>query len=246
MNKPVGMTSHRMAMGLSKSYKRVVSHTGSLDPMAKGVMIFLIGAGARSIQARWQEMNKEYEFEVIFGFSTDSHDVLGFVENVIQYKNKFVTTIKLKNILNKWKGSLKLPCPVFSHRVIRGKPLYWWARQGRLSEIKIPELEVKIHQVKLLGIRTISKEWFRTRIKKKIGLIEGDFRQQAILEKWGTSLDETQNKCFTIASVWVSCGKGTYVRSLAHHLGESLGIPSLAYSITRTRNGPFRLKDCLE
>jgi tRNA U55 pseudouridine synthase TruB len=67
----------------------------------------------------------------------------------------------------------------------------------------------------------------------------GDFRQQEILKIWRNKLSEENN--FYIGSFEIKCGSGTYVRGIANSLGERIKIPSLAYSIKRTRVGKYVL-----
>jgi tRNA pseudouridine55 synthase len=244
MHKPLGLSSHRMAMALSERFKTVVTHTGNLDPMAEGVMVFLVGEEALKNQVRLQESDKEYEFEILFGFATDTQDLLGMVENEKDYKIKDITDDILRDKLSKWIGDRELPRPGYSYKVVKGKPLYWWARRGRLDEVRIPTVSVSIRRAELIGLRTVTMKRLAADIKRKIALVNGDFRQEAILKKWDETLSGHPNRRLAVARVRIDCSKGTYVRSLAHLLGESLGIPSLASSILRTRSGEFRLADC--
>ena len=244
LNKPLGVSSHRMAMELSGRLKTVVTHTGNLDPMAEGVMVFLVGEEALKAQARLQDSDKEYEFEVLFGFATDTQDLLGLVYKEKDYKIMDLTEDILSGKLAEWVGDRELPRPGFSYKVVKGKPLYWWARRGRLHEIDIPTVSVSIRHVELIGLGTITRKRLAAEIKRKIALVEGDFRQDEILKRWDDVLSKDPSGKFPVARIRVDCSKGTYVRSLAHLLGESLGIPSLASFILRTRNGDFRLKDC--
>jgi tRNA pseudouridine55 synthase len=244
LNKPLGRSSHRMAMELSERFKTVVTHTGNLDPMAEGVMVFLIGEEALKNQIRLQDSDKEYEFEVLFGFSTDTQDLLGIVKEEKEYKLKEITVESLSGILSKWIGTRELQRPGYSYKVVKGKPLYWWARRGRLNEIEIPTVSVSIRRAELIGLRTVTSKKLAADIEQKIARVEGDFRQEAILKRWDTVLSNYPNRKFAVARIRIECSKGTYVRSLARLLGESLGVPSLASSIVRTRVGDLRLSDC--
>ncbi|HEY5594701.1 MAG TPA: tRNA pseudouridine(55) synthase, partial [Nitrospiria bacterium] len=79
VNKPIGITSHQVAIRLAETFGTVVTHTGSLDPMAEGVLVLLVGPEAKKRQVELQAVKKEYEFDLLFGFSTDSYDSLGLV-----------------------------------------------------------------------------------------------------------------------------------------------------------------------
>ncbi len=69
--------------------------------------------------------------------------------------------------------------------------------------------------------------------------MRGDFRQKEILELWNEVLTEHADKHFSILKIKVSCSSGTYMRSLAHELGEKLGIGASALRIKRTRVGEY-------
>ena len=246
IHKPVGMTSHRMAIQLSKKLRTKVSHTGNLDPMAEGVLVFLIGPEALEQQSRLQNVNKEYEFEVLFGFSTDSYDQLGLVNEMNRYKISDLLDDKLKHYINKLPGKHRMQRPAYSYKLIKGKPLYWWARQGRINEVTLPSVKVEIYDVELLEILMISKGRLKARIIKNVNLAMGDFRQKEILNCWEGALAKHSNKRFCVARIRVACSKGTYIRSIAHDLGNAMGIPSFALRILRTRNGDFKLGDCIK
>ena len=246
IHKPVGMTSHRMAIQLSKKLRTKVSHTGNLDPMAEGVLVFLIGPEALEQQSRLQNVNKEYEFEVLFGFSTDSYDQLGLVNEMNRYKISDLLDDKLKHYINKLPGKHRMQRPAYSYKLIKGKPLYWWAREGRLNEIQWPEVNVEIYSAEFLKVWTIAKRSLNTTIIKNVSRVKGDFRQEMILKRWHQALLKHPNGRFCVARIRISCSKGTYVRSIAHHLGNAMGLPSFALRILRTRNGDFKLGDCIK
>ena len=234
-----------MAMSLSQKLGDVVTHTGNLDPMAEGVMVFLIGKDRFRYQAQWQQADKEYVFEVLFGFSTDSYDQLGLVIELKDYIYKDITYGKLKPVIHELLGHHRMLRPVYSYKLIHGKPLYWWARQGRLKEIKIPKVDVRVYSADLIGLRRITKGVLCSRIKKNIGRVHGDFRQEAIRSRWVKAIAKHPNKSFMIAKIQIVCSKGTYVRSLAHRLGQDMGIPSFALRILRTRSGHCDLNNTI-
>ena len=246
IHKPVGIPSHRMAIELSKKFHTKVSHTGNLDPMAEGVLVFLIGAESLKNQTLWQAADKEYEFDVVFGFSTDSYDQLGIVIDFKKYEITKQPIKELTHYINDLKGKQVIKRPVYSYKMIRGKPLNWWARQDRLNEIKLPEVKIEIHKAELLKLWTVTKVYLNETIIKNVHRVEGDFRQEMILKRWDQAFCQHPNKCFYIARIRISCSKGTYVRSIAHNLGNAIGIPSFALRILRTRNGDFKLDDCIK
>ncbi|HEY4484989.1 MAG TPA: hypothetical protein VI702_01510, partial [Nitrospiria bacterium] len=93
--KPVGPTSNRVAMAWSDTLGTVVGHAGNLDPMAEGVLVLLVGPEANQNQAKYKAAEKEYRFDLLFGFSTDSYDVLGEVTRMARYSTQRFDTDKL-------------------------------------------------------------------------------------------------------------------------------------------------------
>lgn len=244
VRKPVGPTSNQVAQRYARRWNTVVGHAGNLDPMAKGVLVLLIGREANRQQDRHKQADKDYRFEVLFGFSTDSHDVLGRVTGLRGYSADRLPRSRVKKAVENLIGRRLLTLPPFSHRKVRGRSLIWWARHERMAEISPPRRAARIDRAELRSLYTIGKTALRKRILGQISRVRGDFRQSAIARDWKTALDGHPNRRFTVAAVQLTCGKGTYIRSIAHRLGRCFGLPSLALGIIRTRNGPFRLSDC--
>jgi tRNA pseudouridine55 synthase len=242
--KPIGITSHQVAIRLSEKLGTVVTHTGSLDPMAEGVLVLLIGPEAKKRQVELQAVDKEYEFDLLFGFSTDSYDPLGLVTDSIAYEPENFPEKKFNDLVGRAVGKREQELPPFSSAVIRGKPLFWWAREGRLQEVGLPVREIEIYKAEFVRRSEIGKGDLEKLIMKNVGLIDGDFRQDRINELWQTALADHPNDRFTIATIRMTVGSGTYVRSIANEIGRALGIPSLALRILRTQNGRFDLAGC--
>ncbi|MEK6683701.1 MAG: hypothetical protein AABY46_03485 [Nitrospirota bacterium] len=244
VNKPIGITSHQVAIRLAEKFGTVVTHTGSLDPMAEGVLVLLIGPEAKKRQAELQAVDKEYEFDLLFGFSTDSYDSLGLVTNATAYDPEKFPEEKLNDLIRQSVGKRKQELPPFSSIVIRGKPLFWWAREGRLDEVGLPVREIEVYEAKRSGLDRITKTDLETLIVENIGRIEGDFRQERIKESWRSALASHSNNRFSVVTIRITVSSGTYVRSIANELGKTLRVPSIALRILRTRNGRFGLSDC--
>lgn len=246
--KPVGLTPLQLIQELRKKrteYKDAkIGFAGRLDPLAHGVMLLMIGEETKN-RNKYLNLDKEYEFEVLFGVSTDTYDVLGILENknlkdVPQdLKEKIIKFIKSRL------GKQKQTYPPYSSKEVNGKPLYQYAREGKLSEIKIPEKEIEIYSFDLLNITEVPIEKIKEKIFENINSVDGDFRQQEIIEKWKKFFNLNKNKSFTIAKFKINCSSGTYVRSLANELGKELGSSAIALSILRTKVGNFLLTDSI-
>jgi tRNA pseudouridine55 synthase len=242
--KPIGITSHQVAIRLAQKLGTVVTHTGSLDPMAEGVLVLLIGPKAKKRQTELQAVDKDYEFDLLFGVSTDSYDQLGVVTDTTAYETENCPEEKFNDLVTRLVGKREQELPPFSSTVIRGKPLFWWAREGRLQEVGLPVREIEIYKAELVRRSEINKGDLEKLILKNILLIDGDFRQDRIKEIWQTALANHPNHGFSITTIRMTAGSGTYVRSVAHELGQAIGIPSIALRILRTRNGQFDLASC--
>jgi tRNA pseudouridine55 synthase len=242
--KPIGITSHQVAIRLAEKLGTVVTHTGSLDPMAEGVLVLLIGPEAKKRQAELQTVNKEYEFDLLFGFSTDSYDPLGLITDTAAYEPDDFPEGKLNHLVFGLGGKRKQEVPPYSSIVIRGKPLFWWAREGRLDEVGLPVREIEIHKTELPGRHQISKPDLEALIFKKIDCVAGDFRQDRIKEGWRAALSRHPNNRFSVATIRMTVGSGTYIRSIANEIGKTIGISSLVLRILRSRSGRFGLSDC--
>lgn len=242
--KPIGITSHQVAIRLAEKLGTVVTHTGSLDPMAEGVLVLLIGPESKKRQTELQAVDKEYEFDLLFGFSTDSYDALGLVTDTAAYEPENFPEKKLNDLVIGQVGDRKQEAPPYSSIVVRGKPLFWWAREGRLDEVGLPVREIKIDKAELMRLSLITKTDLETLILENISRVEGDFRQDRIKENWRAALTHHPNDRYSLATIRMTVGSGTYVRSIANETGKTIGTPAFALRILRTRNGRFGLSDC--
>ena len=229
-------------------YKDIpLSYAGRLDPMAEGVMIVLVGEENKN-RAAYLSLNKEYVFEVLFGFETDSCDLLGKVAARDESEKSMEPDFKndINRALEDFKGKYIQEYPHYSSKPVKGLPLFEWARAGKLDEIEIPKREVEVYEIKLEDFYAIPKEKLQERIPERIGKVNGDFRQKEIVEIWENVLRKSTRKEFAVAKIRISCGSGVYVRSIAQMLGEKLGTKSLAISIKRTRVGEWEINESLK
>ena len=237
-----------------------LAYAGRLDPMAHGKMLILAGEACKE-REKYLGLDKEYIFEVLIGFSSDSQDILGIVKadkkntRVLNSLDTPKIEKKLKKILKNFKGKRKMKYPVFSSKAVKGKPLFLWALEKRLGEIEIPEKEIEIYNIKKVGSKVISsselkKEVFRKikslkKVKQESKKLGEDFRRVAVLESWEKSFKNFPPESkFLILKVKATVSSGTYMRNLASEIGRELGFESLALSIKRTKIG--KVKKILE
>lgn len=222
-----------------------MTYAGRLDPMAEGVLLVLVGDKIKD-KNKILSLDKSYECEVLFGFSTDSFDILGKViddakEDTLKQisKNKI-----LKNSFKRFTGKFNQEYPIFSSKTFKGKSLFEYARGKAQVEVDfvIPKKEIKIYKINKESFSFISKESLFKKIKERISFVKGDFRQEEIAKIWCKKLKNNRNRKFPILKITVFCSSGTYIRSLADKLGKDLFIaPSLAFSIKRLSVGNYTI-----
>lgn len=241
LNKEVGetplecMERFRISKGLDPLLP--MTYAGRLDPMAEGVLLVLVGDECKN-KDKYLGLDKEYEVEVLFGFATDTYDILGKVVSGEGRGTSEIQDLKIKGELQKFKGRFMQEYPAYSSKTVDGIQLHELANKGELPET-MPTKEVEIYDIEILEEREISSQVLLKEINKKIMKVTGDFRQSEILDLWQKSLNDLTGK-HSIIKLRVSCSSGTYMRSLAHNSGKNLGVPAIAYSIKRTGVGEYR------
>lgn len=216
-----------------------MTYAGRLDPMASGLMLILAGEETKN-KEKYLLLDKEYKFEILFGFATDTYDILGKVVHYDILNNIIMKNLEkdIKKNLKFFTGKFMQSYPLYSSKTVKGKQLFKYGREG--VDVELPTREVAVKELKFFGLRKINNKKLLANIEKKVGRVRGDFRQKEILKIWRKKLKNKDQKSFLIASFKIKCGSGTYVRAIAHSLGEKLGIPALAFSIKRIKIGNFR------
>lgn len=213
-----------------------ITYAGRLDPMASGLVLLLVGETCKQKDA-FLGLDKTYIFEVLFGVSTDSFDMLGLITDTGKY---LPTEKEILESLEKIKDTKSFFYPPFSSKPVDGKPLFTHAKAGTLPDT-LPTLEGKIHTSILqnTAIRLV-KELVGNSIEI-MQKVEGDFRQEEIIIGWEKFLENNKDKKCVVATLETTVSSGIYIRTIAVLLGAALGIPALAYSIDRTNVGEYML-----
>ncbi len=223
-----------------------MTYAGRLDPVAEGELLILIGDECKN-KEKYLGLDKEYEVEILFGVTTDTHDVLGLVTSVAQgmsseNEDGSAHELPAENGLlgeldfSKYVGKFSQPYPAYSSKTVNGKQLHELARTDELPD-EMPEKEVEIFSISEAVMRPWTKiiaQELQNRIFNTVDLVKGDFRQNEIKSKWKEELIE-QNQEFDVVTLKVMCSSGTYMRSLAHKIGQDSGCGAIALSIKRTK-----------
>lgn len=144
LNKPEGITSFSAVSAVKRAaQEKRVGHTGTLDPMATGVLPVLLGR-ATALSSLMLDKDKRYIAEIKLGVVTDSDDITG---EVLSQSKVDVTKEKLNEALKHFTGKIMQKPPMYSAIKKDGVRLYKLAREGKTAEI--PEREIEILDIKL-------------------------------------------------------------------------------------------------
>jgi tRNA pseudouridine55 synthase len=199
INKPKGKTSHDVVDAVRHlAGFRQIGHLGTLDPLATGVLVLLLGRATRLVQF-YAGRRKRYTAGFRFGFATDAYDSDG--EPLGPDTAPVLDAGVLEKFAAERVGRFEQMPPAFSAKKVAGRPAYELARKKQAVELK--PVGVEIYEYKLQEI-------------------EG-----------------------SIARFVIECSSGTYVRSLAHEMGQKLGCGAHLAEITRTAVGEFSLEQAI-
>lgn len=146
IDKENGCTSRDVVNEIIKKVEsNKVGHTGTLDPMATGVLVVCVGRATKLVD-KLINHDKEYEAEITLGYKTDSLDITGtIIENIDVIKTKD----EIINVLNKFIGEYEQTVPIYSAVKVNGKKLYQYARAN--ENIELPKRLVKIENIELIS-----------------------------------------------------------------------------------------------
>jgi tRNA pseudouridine55 synthase len=199
VDKPSAHTSHDVVARLRRKLNmKRIGHAGTLDPMATGLIIMLIGK-ATSISQYLISLDKEYEGTVELGKVTDSQDADGEVLETRPVPA--LTEAELRTAMNSFLGDQYQTPPMYSAIKIDGVPLYKSARKG--VEVEREPRFIRVAQFDLT----------------RFALPQFDFK--------------------------LRCTKGTYVRTIAHDLGQKLGCGAHLAALRRTATDKFNVTQAL-
>jgi tRNA pseudouridine55 synthase len=200
VNKPMTMTSRDVVNILSKQFStKKVGHTGTLDPIATGVLVVCFGKSTKLVEIL-TSYQKEYIFEAEFGTETDTLDRTG---KILKVEKSILSREQVEEALQKMVGKNVQEVPIYSAVKVKGRKLYEYARNK--EQVELPKREITIYEAELQAI----------------------------------SYTETK----TNLRVRVVVSKGTYIRAFIRDLAESLHTIGMMTSLTRTKQGNFKIED---
>lgn len=150
--KEPGWTSFDVVAKLRGILKAKVGHTGTLDPLAEGVLVVLTNSDTKN-QDKMQQDTKEYICEMSFGATSPTYDLAQEV-TYHEIRQGFDLEKELKQLLPKYTGVQHQRVPGYSAVKVDGKKLYEQARDGKLTENDLPKKEITIFSLELLSVYT--------------------------------------------------------------------------------------------
>ena len=196
VDKPTGWTSSDVVAKLrGLLHERRIGHSGTLDPMATGLLVVFVGRATRAVEFA-ESQEKRYLASLRLGLATDTQDITG---NRISGEPREISEAELERTLALFRGHIQQIPPMYSAIKVGGKKLYEIARRG--GEVERKPRPVHIRELRLLGRE--GEDWL---------------------------LD-------------VTCSKGTYIRTLCHDIGQSLGCGGCMSALRRVRAGEFSIEN---
>lgn len=238
--KPVGKSTHQLAAQYGALQHTKATHTGTLDPIASGVVVVLTGED----RYRKQELaatKKEYVATVLFGISTDTHDILG---KITETKSSSETSCQA--ILQKYTVSKPVTfsqrVPDFSARRLLGKSSFDFARKK--ASIPAKYEPVTVYAQTWHSLLNPTNQEILAQVQTTLGKVEGDFRQAECSALWNQTLQDNSLRLYT-AQLSCSTSKRTFIRGIVRDLAYETQVPACILSLTRVNNGPYGISDCL-
>ena len=146
IDKPKGVTSRDVVNSVVKKFNtKKVGHTGTLDPIATGVLVVCVGSATKLVDELTSK-DKEYIASVELGTLTDTLDNTG---NILSEETCIKTKEEIIEVLNSFKGKYMQEVPIYSAVKINGKKLYEYAREN--IDIELPKREVEISNIELVS-----------------------------------------------------------------------------------------------
>ena len=192
-----------------------IGHAGTLDPMATGLLVVLVGHCTKASEYAMAH-NKEYVAGLRLGVSTDTQDITG---TVIKTGRCRFSPEDLERVLKNFTGDLQQIPPMYSAIKLKGEKLYSIARRG--EEVDRKPRSITVSSIELIGGPHV--------------------HSAAEAEAAGDPSAFPQN--FPEYDLKISCSPGTYIRTLCHDIGEELGCGGCMSSLRRTRIGAYSVEE---
>ncbi len=221
VDKPAGMTSHDVVNRIRRLFgTKKVGHTGTLDPMATGVLVILIGRAAKASEYVSHDA-KTYEATLRLGLRTDTEDTSGTVLTEAPL-DTLPTPAELLAVLDRFRGEILQIPPMYSALKVGGRKLCDIARAG--ATIDRPPRPVTIH--------TLTATPIPPAMSTDPAPLSSEFVASA------------DSAPVTDYRLHVRCSGGTYIRTLCADIGEALGVGGVMAALRRVEACSFPITAC--
>jgi tRNA pseudouridine55 synthase len=143
VDKPKGLTSSRVVELIKKKFNVKAGHTGTLDPLATGLLVILTDKFTKNASS-FLKLDKAYEVKAVLGIETDTFDFDG---RVLRQSDKEITRKEMEKVLKEFSADIWQTPPLFSAKKMAGRKAYQLARKG--VNVDIPPKKVSIYSLEL-------------------------------------------------------------------------------------------------
>lgn len=202
INKPLHWTSFDVIAVLRKKLNiKRIGHTGTLDPLATGLMVIGVGEATKFLEFHTGH-NKEYIAEITFGAASETYDSEGPLQSTMINDQLSISREDIENTINKhFLGEIEQVPPKYSALKINGEKYCNLVRQGKEVDIEAKKRKITIFENEILRFE------------------------------------------YPQLTLRIACSTGTYIRSIAHDLGQALGCGGYLSALHRTQVDIFRVED---
>ena len=241
----------RFAKGNPELKGEKMTYLGRLDPLAEGVLLMASGEDVKR-KEEFLTLDKEYDFVSIFGFATDTYDVLGKIVRVEKLQELLENDVR--KVVMIYEGEREQKYPLYSSKNISSwksfsseSPRVALEGGTRLSSENFPsKKKINIHKIQFHGLDTLNSKELFGRLLMDISKVKGDFRQHEILILWKEMLfkNSKEDKLF-LGRFSAHVSSGTYIRGLVNDFGNTLSCGATTLSIKRNRVGDYKIEDSI-
>jgi tRNA U55 pseudouridine synthase TruB len=252
-----------------------MTYLGRLDPLAEGVLLMASGLDVKR-KEEFLNLDKEYDFVSIFGFATDTYDILGKIVRIEKLKD--LSDIEVRKAVLIYEGERDQKYPEYSSKMISKKKILPkkekkssreqlsdrdWREREEIFQQKntpvvrenlfspllddVPTKKITIHKINFHGLDALNSKELFGRLLMDISKVQGDFRQHEILTLWKEMLfKNVRADKVFLGRFSAHVSSGTYIRGLVNDFGNTLSCGATTLSIRRTRVGDYKIGDSIK